>query len=116
MDRISCCNLKKSWIRNIIFLVWNSRFGVIFYVLNFFRFGIPYPTPPPHGDEATCGPFYLYGVTFIPAWISNYIHHKVWDEITYPFLNFNGATVEVQVWISNFIPYFTGLVISYPWD
>ena len=24
-----------------------------------------------------------------------YIHYKVWDEITYPFLNFNGATVEV---------------------
>ena len=21
---------------------------------------------------------------------------KVWDEITYPFLNFNGATVETQ--------------------
>ena len=30
-----------------------------------------------------------------PAWISNYTHYKVWDEITYPFLNFNGATVEV---------------------
>ena len=29
------------------------------------------------------------------AWISNHIHYKVWDEITYPFLNFNGATVEV---------------------
>ena len=28
-------------------------------------------------------------------WISNYIHYKVWDEITYPFLNFNGCTVEV---------------------
>ena len=22
-------------------------------------------------------------------------HYNVWDEITYPFLNFNGATVEV---------------------
>ena len=31
----------------------------------------------------------------ISAWISNYIHYKVWDEITYPFLNFNGCTVEV---------------------
>ena len=29
------------------------------------------------------------------VWISNYIHYKMWDEITYPFLNFNGATVEV---------------------
>ena len=41
------------------------------------------------------GPFYLHGLTLIPAWISNYIHYKVWDEITYPFLNFNGCTVEV---------------------
>ena len=30
-----------------------------------------------------------------PAWISNYIIYNVWDEITYPFLNFNGTTVEV---------------------
>ena len=29
------------------------------------------------------------------AWISNYMPGKVWGEITYPFLNFNGATVEV---------------------
>ena len=41
------------------------------------------------------GPFYLHGWTLTPAWISNYIHYKVWDEIIYPFQNFNGATVEV---------------------
>ena len=41
------------------------------------------------------GPFYKYGLTLIPAWISNYIHYNVWDEITYPFLNFSGATVGV---------------------
>ena len=41
------------------------------------------------------GLFYYHGLTLIPAWISNYIHYKVWDEITYAFLNFNGATVEV---------------------
>ena len=29
---------------------------------------------------------------------------KMWEEITYPFLNFIGATVEVYEWISNFIP------------
>ena len=28
-------------------------------------------------------------------WISNHMPSKVWDEITYPFLNFNGCTVEV---------------------
>ena len=41
------------------------------------------------------GPFYSHGLTLIPAWISNYTHYNVWDEITYPFLNFNSATVEV---------------------
>ena len=60
------------------------------------------------------GPFLL---TLIPAWISNYTHYNVWDEITYLFLNFNGATVEVYEWISNFIPHFTEHVITYPcWD
>ena len=33
--------------------------------------------------------------TLILACISNRMPSKVWDEITYPFLNFNGATVEV---------------------
>ena len=46
--------------------------------------------------------------------MSNYIHYKEWDEITYPFLNFNGATVEVYEWISNFIPYIIMDVITYP--
>ena len=44
--------------------------------------------------------------------INNYIHCKVWDEITYPFPNFNGCTVEVWEWINNFIPLFTGHVIT----
>ena len=44
---------------------------------------------------AICGLFYLHGLTLIPVWISNYIHYKLWDEITYPFLNFNSCTVEV---------------------
>ena len=43
----------------------------------------------------TWAPLYQHGLTLIPAWISNYIHCKVLDEIAYPFLNFNGATVEV---------------------
>ena len=51
------------------------------------------------------------------------IQYRVWDEITYPFQNLNGAaievwerlsnfipqcTVEVWEWLSNFIPHFTG--------
>ena len=39
-------------------------------------------------------------------WISNHMISKVWGEITYPFPNFNGATVEVWEWISNLIPHF----------
>ena len=56
-------------------------------------------------------PFYEHGLTLIPTWLSNYIHYNVWDVITYPFLNFNGCTVEVYEWISNFLLHFTGLVI-----
>ena len=42
---------------------------------------------------------------------------KVWEEITYPFLNFNVWTIEVKKWISNFIPHFIMDVITYPyWD
>ena len=41
------------------------------------------------------GPFYWRGLTLIPAWISDYIHHKVWDEITYPVTNFNGSTLKL---------------------
>ena len=41
------------------------------------------------------GPFYQHGLTLIPTWVSNYMSSKVWGEITCPFLNFNGWTVEV---------------------
>ena len=30
----------------------------------------------------------------------------LWNEIAYPFPNFNGANVDVWVWINNFIPHF----------
>ena len=66
---------------------------------------------------AARGPLYQHGSTLIPAWISNRMSIKVWDGITYPFLNFNGCTVEVSEWISNFIPHFIMDVITYLcWD
>ena len=37
---------------------------------------------------------------------------KVWDEIIYPFPNFNGVTIEVWGWINNFIPQFNVDVIT----
>ena len=46
--------------------------------------------------------------------MSNNIHYRMWDEITNPFPNFNGATVEVWEWISNFIPHCIEFMITYP--
>ena len=45
----------------------------------------------------------LYGGLrpLLPTWISDHIYQKVWDEITYPFLNIRGLTVEVLEWINN---------------
>ena len=40
----------------------------------------------------------------------NNIHSQVWDEIIYPFPNFNEVTIGVWEWISNSIPHFTGYV------
>ena len=62
----------------------------------------------------TAGPLLLTWINFD---ICNYIHYKVWNEINYPFLNFNGDTIEVWEWINNFIPHFARHVITYPcWD
>ena len=44
-----------------------------------------------------------HGLTLIPAFLSNHMPSKVWDEITNPFPNFNGVTIEVWKWIRNFI-------------
>ena len=50
-------------------------------------------------------PLVLTWINFVPAWISNHMPSRVWvNYISIP--NFNGATVEVWEWISNFIPHF----------
>ena len=36
------------------------------------------------------GLVYKQGLTLITSWISNYIHYKVWDEISFALPNFNG--------------------------
>ena len=40
--------------------------------------------------------------------------NKVRNEIIDTFPNFNGATVEIQEWISNFIPHLVMDVITHP--
>ena len=62
-------------------------------------------------------PFYGQELTLIPAWIRDYIHFTVWDAITYPFLNLNGAAVDVWEWISNFTHTLLVAVITSPcWE
>ena len=53
----------------------------------------------------------IYLQALIPAWISNHTHYEMWDEISYPFLNYNCCIVEVWEWMSNFIPHITRYVI-----
>ena len=47
-------------------------------------------------ESDTWGLFYWHRLTLIPALISTYIHHRdrVWNEITYPFPNFNGCNLK----------------------
>ena len=56
---------------------------------------------------------YFHRLILISAWISIYIHYKVWDEITYPFSHFNGTAVEVWEGISNVILHFNKKVITH---
>ena len=57
--------------------------------------------------------FYYRGFTYIPKRISNYIHYKACDELTYPFQNINDWTIDIWLWINNIIPDFTGRTIAY---
>ena len=42
---------------------------------------------------ADLGPFHWYGLTLLPEWINDHMLSKVWDEITYPFICFNFASL-----------------------
>ena len=44
------------------------------------------------------GPLLQTWLTLIPAWISNHMLSKVWEEITHAFPNVNGCTIEVWEW------------------
>ena len=56
-------------------------------------------------------------INFNPSRDKNHMPCKVCSVIAYPFPNFNGCTVEVCKWISNFISYSIMYVFTYPcWD
>ena len=100
---------------------WFTRCRVLFFYLVWYLSG-PHYWPWIYNIIVGLVPndlrlFLLYGLTLIPAQISNHMPDKVCDEITHLFPNFNGCTVEVWEWISNFITYYRKDVITYPcWD
>ena len=51
-------------------------------------------------EEISGDTFYLQGSTLISGGLSNYTHDEVWDEISYPFPNFNDARgVDIVSWL-----------------
>ena len=64
---------------------WLLLFIVIYHILELWRHK-------PWWDY-----YFWRGLTLISAWISNinYKSNKRWNEITHPFLNFNGCKVEM---------------------
>ena len=64
------------------------------------------------GEKSVNKPIFYSGLT----WINNHNPSKVWDEITYPFPNFNDCAVEVSERISYFTPHFIMDIITYPYS
>ena len=58
------------------------------------------------GAANAYGPFLLTWINFNLSMDNNY---NEWDEITYPFPNFNDRIVEFWESMSNFIPHFLGI-------
>ena len=47
----------------------------------------------------------LTRMNFSPNMDNDYADYKMWDQIIYPYQNFDDATFEVWTWISNYIPH-----------
>ena len=62
----------KARLRQFSCFMW-----ILYHILIIVGGGLPY-------SLFLC-PFYWYRLTLIPAWISNLMTDKAWDEITYPF-------------------------------
>ena len=104
-------SLRKKRLANTLIYRWNSQHRLFCGTLLL-------PAMPTHLEHSAThlvahhhsycsrlGPLLLTWFNFNPAWISNHMSSKLLDEITYPFPNFNGATVEVWERIINFLPH-----------
>ena len=83
---IKKCTTIKSAIKICLRFISNL-FSIHVRAIQTYRDYAPVPT----GSSV----IYITGLTLVPAWISKCTHYKMWDEIIYPFPNFNGFTIEV---------------------
>ena len=67
-----------------------------------------------HSDDPYRAHFTDIHQMFNPNKLSNYMCYKIWNEITYAFINVNDVSADVWEWIDNFISHIIGNVITYP--
>ena len=67
----------------------------VWWILIIFKIGIPILVRwHIHNETAPRVTFTNMGLTLIPAWMSNHVASKVWDEINHTFPNFHSAATE----------------------
>ena len=98
------------------YVPWNTHTVVLWFVLSWsnHQFLVNSRDVSTHIHQ---GPLLLAWFNFNPSmdkWLCP-LQSVGWNYLSLP--NFNGTTVEVWKWISNFIPHFIGYVLAYPcWD
>ena len=84
-NRVSC---SKRYTNETFWFLVNKDIACFFYSWSLLRYHLT-------GIHQDLGPILSTLNTEVPAWLSNHIHYKVCNEITHPFLNFNGATLRI---------------------
>ena len=117
------CHFHHSFVSNDLFFLSVFKYNMHFTITSEYShvycvlyiellFNIILIRPSSAGPAHVHGPLLL--TSLIPAWPTNYMPIERWNEINYPFPNFNDITVEVWEQISNLSPYFILDVITYP--
>ena len=94
-DNDACCLGLSPWKPGTFYHTWSIPWVLVIRLLA--------PSMAAIGLVCQCPLLLTWVLTLIPAWISKHMPSKMPVEITFPFLNFNGATMEVWGWISSFI-------------
>ena len=116
VSRITHFRAIKPFPNNIAILCWDPS------DIRIFVLGVRHPFAVDCIIVRGKNPLYIWKTWMVQVRVTtqrqrNYIHYKMWDEVTHPFPNFNVCTLKVWEWISNFIPHCTEHLIIYPfWD